>query len=244
MHFDGCSKGNPGPSGIGAVISKLDIEEWCGWQYIGKKTNNQSEYSALILGLNEAISRNIKELQVYGDSLLVINQVTGQFKVKNNQLQELYKEAMTLIAKFDYIVLLDVIEHLKNPELFMEKLYNYLEANYSSNKNINIIISTPNIGFFYNRFSLLFGNFNYGTRGILDMTHYRLFTEKTFTDIINQSNFIILKNENIIPPYSLIFKNKILLFILYFINKFFIKLFPNMFSYQFLKVVTLNNSIK
>ena len=76
------------------------------------------------------------------------------------------------------------------------------------------------------------------------MTHYRLFTEKTFTDIINQSNFIILKNENIIPPYSLIFKNKILLFILYFINKFFIKLFPNMFSYQFLKVVTLNNSIK
>lgn len=103
LHFDGCSKGNPGPSGIGAVISKLDIEEWCGWQYIGKKTNNQSEYSALILGLNEAISRNIKELQVYGDSLLVINQVTGKFKVNNVLLQELHKEVIKLSKNFDYI---------------------------------------------------------------------------------------------------------------------------------------------
>jgi len=103
LNFDGCSKGNPGPAGIGAVISKSGSEEWCGCQFIGKKTNNQSEYSALILGLNEALSRNIKTLQVYGDSLLVINQVTGQFKVKNVQLQDLYKEAMNLIAKFDYI---------------------------------------------------------------------------------------------------------------------------------------------
>ena len=103
LHFDGCSKGNPGPAGIGAVISKLDIEEWCGWQYIGKKTNNQSEYSALILGLNEAISRNITELQVYGDSLLVINQVTGQFKVNNILLKELHKEVIKLTKSFHYI---------------------------------------------------------------------------------------------------------------------------------------------
>jgi len=104
LHFDGCSKGNPGPAGIGAVISKSGSEEWCGCQFIGNRTNNQSEYSALILGLKEALSRNIKQLQVYGDSLLVINQVTGQFKVKNSLLQDLNKEAMGLIAKFDYIV--------------------------------------------------------------------------------------------------------------------------------------------
>jgi len=104
LNFDGCSKGNPGPAGIGAVISKSGSEEWCGCQFIGNKTNNQSEYSALILGLKEALSRDIKQLQVYGDSLLVINQVTGQFKVKNILLQELYKEAINLIAKFDYIV--------------------------------------------------------------------------------------------------------------------------------------------
>jgi ribonuclease HI len=103
LHFDGCSKGNPGPSGIGAVISKLNIEEWCGWQYIGNKTNNQSEYSALILGLNEAISQNIKQLQVYGDSLLVISQVTGQFKVNNILLKELHQEVIKLTKNFDYI---------------------------------------------------------------------------------------------------------------------------------------------
>ena len=105
LHFDGCSKGNPGPAGIGAVLSKSGSEEWCGCQFIGNRTNNQSEYSALILGLKEALSRNIKQLQVYGDSLLVINQVTGKFQVKNVLLQELYKEAVNLIAKFDYIEL-------------------------------------------------------------------------------------------------------------------------------------------
>ena len=103
LNFDGCSKGNPGPSGIGAVIYRLTDEEWCGCQYIGIKTNNQSEYSALILGLKEAISRNIKQLYVNGDSLLVINQVNGVFKVKNSKLFELHEEVMELIKQFDYI---------------------------------------------------------------------------------------------------------------------------------------------
>ena len=103
LHFDGCSKGNPGPAGIGAVISKSGSEEWCGCQFIGNRTNNQSEYSALILGLKEALSRNIKQLQVYGDSLLVINQVTGQFKVNNILLKELHQEVIKLTKNFDYI---------------------------------------------------------------------------------------------------------------------------------------------
>jgi hypothetical protein len=143
--------------------------------------------------------------------------------------------------QFDYILLLDVIEHLKSPELFMDKLYNYLAVNSSLSKETNIIISTPNIGFFVTRFNLLFGNFNYGNRGILDMTHCRLFTNKTFTNIIKDSNFRILKNVNIIAPYSLVIKNKTSLFILNNLNKFFIKLFPNMFAYQFLKVISLKN---
>lgn len=103
LNFDGCSKGNPGPAGIGAVICKSNEEIWGSCQYIGKKTNNQSEYSALILGLKEALSRDIKQLQVYGDSLLVINQIKGIYKVNNKLLQELYKEAIELVAKFEYI---------------------------------------------------------------------------------------------------------------------------------------------
>ena len=58
-------------------------EIWASCQYIGTKTNNQSEYSALILGLKEALTRDIKCLQVYGDSQLIINQINGEYKVRN-----------------------------------------------------------------------------------------------------------------------------------------------------------------
>lgn len=103
MNFDGASRGNPGPSGIGAVIFHNGQEIWATCRYIGNKTNNQSEYSALILGLKEALSRDIKHLHVYGDSQLVINQINGQYKVKNQGLQELYQEVQGLKTKFETI---------------------------------------------------------------------------------------------------------------------------------------------
>lgn len=104
LYFDGCSKGNPGPSGIGAVIYKNKIEIWNACKYIGdKRTNNESEYSALIMGLEEAIKMDIKELSVCGDSLLVINQVNGIYKVKNQNLLVLYENVLLLKSKFTYI---------------------------------------------------------------------------------------------------------------------------------------------
>lgn len=104
LYFDGCSKGNPGPSGIGAVIYKNKIEIWNSCKYIGdKRTNNEAEYSALIMGLEEAIKMDIKELSVCGDSLLVINQVNGIYKVKNLNLLVLYENIVLLKSKFTYI---------------------------------------------------------------------------------------------------------------------------------------------
>jgi len=103
LHFDGCSKGNPGVAGIGAVLYFEEQEIWCSNQYIGIKTNNESEYMALILGLNEALLRSIDELIVCGDSLLVINQMKGTYKVKNKNLLELYNYVKYLSAKFKYI---------------------------------------------------------------------------------------------------------------------------------------------
>lgn len=108
LNFDGASRGNPGPAGIGAVIFHHGKEIWASCQYIGTKTNNQSEYSALILGLKEALSRDIKCLQVYGDSQLVINQINGEYKVKNPVLQELYQEVQNLKAQFDNIIVTHV----------------------------------------------------------------------------------------------------------------------------------------
>ena len=104
LYFDGCSKGNPGHAGIGAVIYKKGIEYWAACKYIGdKKTNNEAEYSALIFGLRSAIDQNIKILSVCGDSLLVINQVNKIYKVKNPKLAVLYDEVVNLINLFTYI---------------------------------------------------------------------------------------------------------------------------------------------
>ena len=104
LNFDGASRGNPGPAGIGVVIFHNGKEIWASCQYIGTKTNNQSEYSALILGLKQALTRDIKCLQVYGDSQLIINQINGEYKVKNPGLQDLYKEVQDLQAHFESIV--------------------------------------------------------------------------------------------------------------------------------------------
>ena len=103
LYFDGCSKGNPGPSGIGAVIYKNGDEISASCENIGNRTNNESEYCALIIGLEEAIKLDITSLCVYGDSLLVINQANKIYKVKNEKLLVLYEKFRALKCKFKYI---------------------------------------------------------------------------------------------------------------------------------------------
>jgi ribonuclease HI len=94
MKFDGCSKGNPGHSGAGAVIYKDEVEIWSDSKYIGNyKTNNEAEYSALILGLYQARNLSIDELLVCGDSQMVIRQMNAEYKVKSPKLVPLYTEA-------------------------------------------------------------------------------------------------------------------------------------------------------
>ena len=100
MNFDGASRGNPGLSGAGAVIYKNGEEIWHSCKFVGTKTNNQSEYSALILGLKGALTLNITNLSVLGDSLLVINQVNGIYKVKSASIFDLYEEVLVLKAQF------------------------------------------------------------------------------------------------------------------------------------------------
>lgn len=103
MNFDGCSKGNPGFAGIGAVIYNNGQEIWASCKFIGLKTNNNSEYSALIFGLKAALNMGIESLSVLGDSLLVINQLNGIYKVKSEDLMHLYEEAMQLKKQFKFI---------------------------------------------------------------------------------------------------------------------------------------------
>lgn len=104
LYFDGCSKGNPGKAGIGAVIYEEDNEVWFDCSYLGENiTNNQAEYNALLLGLNKAIELEIDNLLVYGDSLLVINQMNKIYKVKSTDLLLLFNKAIELTNKFKNI---------------------------------------------------------------------------------------------------------------------------------------------
>jgi ribonuclease HI len=103
MFFDGCSKGNPGLAGAGAVIYQNGIEVYSKTLNLSIQTNNVAEYNGLIIGLELAINNGIKELSVKGDSLLVIKQMKGEYKVKNKNLKILFERAKQLSLQFDKI---------------------------------------------------------------------------------------------------------------------------------------------
>ena len=105
LFFDGCSKGNPGPAGAGAVIyDENNNEIWADSSFVGiKETNNVAEYSGLLLGLNEAIKRNITKLLVKGDSKLVIEQLKGSYQVKSLRLLPFFEKAKNLSKNFKSI---------------------------------------------------------------------------------------------------------------------------------------------
>ena len=93
LYFDGASRGNPGPAGAGGVI--YDAQQKIVDTYsinLGVTTNNVAEYGGLLAGLNRCHELNIKVLQVYGDSKLVINQVNGKWKVRNEKLKAIHSQ--------------------------------------------------------------------------------------------------------------------------------------------------------
>ena len=104
MNFDGCSKGNPGISGAGAVIYNDNKEIWSESFFVGDNvTNNHAEYAGLILGLQQAVEMDIKRLLIKGDRQLVINHMNGAYKCKSPNLIELYERAKELEKNFDEI---------------------------------------------------------------------------------------------------------------------------------------------
>lgn len=92
LYADGGSRGNPGPSASGYVILNMDsnVVKKSG-VYLGITTNNQAEYQALKLGVEEAQKLGVQELQVYMDSLLVVNQMKGLFKIRNRDLWPIHQ---------------------------------------------------------------------------------------------------------------------------------------------------------
>jgi SAM-dependent methyltransferase len=129
---------------------------------------------------------------------------------------------------FDYIVLLDIIEHLISPEKFLDSL----RESRVGDREVKLIVSVPNVAFFITRLGLLFGWFNYGPRGILDLTHTRLLTFATARKLFEQSGYRIEEIKGVPAPFPLALGDNFLSRTLVMINKVLIKIAGGLFSYQ------------
>lgn len=107
LQFDGLSEPNPGTSTAGAVmfcpLSRIVVFER--GEFIDFATNNQAEYTGLIIGLKSAIDLGIKQLLIEGDSQLIIFQTEGKWKVKHEGLKSLNKEVKELLSHFEFVAI-------------------------------------------------------------------------------------------------------------------------------------------
>ena len=102
VNVDGGSRGNPGPAAIAAVVRDADGEvlQEKG-ETIGRATNNVAEYRALLLGIELAAALGAGELELLGDSELIVRQVKGEYKVKDPALRELCSQAKRALEPFE-----------------------------------------------------------------------------------------------------------------------------------------------
>lgn len=110
---DGAARGNPGAAGCGAaiydetgtVVKKLS-------RYLGHATNNVAEYEGLLMGLEALIQLGRRRIRVQSDSQLLVRQLNGQYRVKDEKLKPLFERAMTLLRQFDSVEIVHVRREL------------------------------------------------------------------------------------------------------------------------------------
>ena len=153
------------------------------------------------------------------------------------------KEFPINVSQFDQIFLLDIIEHLKTPERFMDELRFATGC-----KRPELIITTANIGFIATRLLLLLGQFNYGKKGILDATHTRLFTFRALRELLRQAGYKIVEERGIPAPIPKSIGYNFLSSVLMRLNQLLIRLSPGLFSYQIFvraqAMPTINNLLQ
>jgi len=104
LYSDGGARGNPGPGAVGIVIKNADgrvIKEI--GKFIGRATNNEAEYKGVIFGLEACHEKNATEVTCFIDSLLVVNQLNGDFKVKDKKIKTFWTQVKNLEKKFSKV---------------------------------------------------------------------------------------------------------------------------------------------
>ena len=138
LSIDGAARGNPGPAGYG-IAAEADGETLEAWGYIGEQTNNVAEYCALLAALNLARKKGWSRLRVRSDSQLLVRQIEGSYKVKNEGLRPLHGRARALISRLEAFA----IEHVPRAQnKAADKLANRaVDERSSQPKGINPILA-------------------------------------------------------------------------------------------------------
>ncbi|MDJ0949918.1 MAG: bifunctional glycosyltransferase/class I SAM-dependent methyltransferase [Alphaproteobacteria bacterium] len=137
------------------------------------------------------------------------------------------------LADFDVVLMLDVIEHLKYPERFVESLAQAAKTS----PEVTLLVSSGNIGFAMARLMLLLGQFNYGKRGILDLDHTRLFTFASLRRMFEQAGFSVTEVRGVPAPFPLALGENWFARAVLGLNQLLIRLSKTLFSYQMFMVV-------
>lgn len=138
------------------------------------------------------------------------------------------------LSRYDTIVYADILEHLREPQDLIINLDQYL------NSGGRIIASTGNVAHLFIRLMLLLGIFKYTDKGILDSTHTKLFTKKTFIELFDNCGYKVVGKAVTPIPFENIFSNTKIVNTMSSINMFFAKLMPGLFAYQFVYVFEKN----
>lgn len=103
LYTDGAARGNPGPAGLGVVVCDPDgkvLAEVA--TYAGEKTNNQAEYEALAIGLEQALAMGATSVTIRADSELMVRQVDGAYQVKNEGIKPLFAKVTALLSRLEH----------------------------------------------------------------------------------------------------------------------------------------------
>jgi glycosyltransferase involved in cell wall biosynthesis len=143
-------------------------------------------------------------------------------------------------ADFDFVLILDVIEHMRSPEQFVDCLRHACRFA----PNVTLMISSANIGFAVTRLMLLLGQFNYGRRGILDLSHTRLFTFDSLSRLLHQGGFEVREKRGIPAPFPLALGDNFAARWLTAANLLLLRLSRSLFAYQIFMVAVPRLSLE
>ncbi len=188
-------------------------------------------------GEGEAVGRTLAEKGISVTSIDQYIDARNNTQIIHHQVDlDAPWENQFQISQYDYVLALDVIEHLRTPEQGVAEIFRCLKS------GGKLYASTGNIAFFPLRLALLFGWFNYGRRGILDLTHRRLFTIDAFRRLFQNGGFQVDRIIGFGPPLQDLGGKSGILSVLDKISSALAKSWPSLFAYQVLIECTRTDS--